>query len=482
MTFLNPEYFWLTLFILALFMKNDMKALSVKAYLYIFVFFLLVLALMRPVVEHKPLKSKELVNDVVLGVDLSYSMQATDILPSRLAYAKRHLELLVQREVHTRFGVLGFTTNAIVLSPLTQDSQLLLHLFHALDENLIMTKGSDIFSALKLARKLSKAPYLSVVLFTDGGDKKNYEQELSFALENHLIVNVFMVATLEGSTIHISENELLEDENGDIVVTRENRAIQQLVHATGGVYTKELSVLTNALEQQRAKEYSVNVIVSQNSELFYYFVAAAVVVLLLATTTLRRYFLAFLVLFGMNLDANMLSFMQNSNRVAFEKGVSFYEEGEYEKALESFSRVKSSKPKVKSLLFYNKANTLIRLKEFAKAKEAYRKSLALYYTKEADENYTYIKNVQEEKSMSTGMQKSKKRSQLAKKHESSQKKRKEGGSSNMKVSAAASNGSNQGKKSRQDASVVNLNKTEAKLSSRQYELINKRGVNEKQPW
>ena len=151
------------------------------------------------------------------------------------------------------------------------------------------------------------------------------------------------------------------------------------------------------------------------------------------------------------------------------------------KSLSEYERVKSSDAKFKSQLFYNMANTLVRLKEFKKAREAYLKSLTLFYTKEAYENMMYILEVNEEMKMITGEQKTQKKSSIAKK-ESSPKKRKSGGSSNMKVSAKASSGAgDEGKKSKSEG-MLNLNSGKAKLSSKQYELINKRGVNEKKPW
>ncbi len=481
MTFLNPEYFWLLIFLLAAFIKKDLKALRLTTYGYIFTFIFIVLALTRPVIQKEPIQTQELLNDVVIGVDLSYSMQAKDILPSRLKFAKATLEDLVKSQQKSRFGVLGFTTNAIILSPLTEDTELLLHLFNALDEKLIMTKGSDVMPALHLARKMSKSPKVSLVLLTDGADELNYEAEALYAKENSLVVNIMMIATKKGAPLRLANGELLKDEMDDIVVSRENSAISQISDASGGVYTHSLDDIIAALHSQRDTEYKSNVTIVQNLELFYYFVILALITFLLSVTTLKRYVLIFLLFFGISLEATVLDFVKNKNKVSFDKGVKFYKEGEYEKALLSFSNVKSNKIKVKAYVYYNRANTLVRLKEFAKAREAYRKSLALYYTKEADENLRYIKDVAEEKQMSSGQQKSAKKSNLAKKKESRQKK-KEGGSSNMKVSASASDGASKKSKKSKQESQISLNQGKAKLSSKQYELINKRQVNEKHPW
>jgi len=481
MTLISPEYFWLFLFLVAAFMKKDFSRLRLTSYGYILTFIFIVFALVRPVIEQEPIQTREVLNDVVVAVDLSYSMQARDIAPSRLEFAKNRLNELVKKEKKSRFGVLGFTTNAIILSPLTADSELLLHLFNSLDEKLIMTRGSSIMPALRLARKMSKSKKLSVVILSDGADALNYSDEVAFAKENNLIVNVLMVATNIGSTLPLENGELLKDELGDIVVSRKNSAIEAISNATDGVYSSDFDDILDALTRQRENEFVSNTRIVKNLELFYYFVGLAILSFLVSVTSLKRYVLAFLLLFGVSLQADVLNIFADKNRVAFQEAEKFYKSGEYDKALLKYESIKSSSPEVKSVVFYNEGNTLVRLKEFEKAREAYKKSLTLLHTKEAYENMIYIMNVKEQEQMSSGQQKSAQKSSIAKKRDSTQKK-KEGGSSNMKVSAVASSGSeDKGKKSKSD-SKVDLNLGKAKLSSTQYELINARRVDEKKPW
>lgn len=481
MNFLNPEYFWLLLFIAVALLKKEALFSRFRVVAYIITFVLLVIALARPVIEQEPIKSKELLSDVVLGVDLSYSMQSTDIEPTRLGFAKEELAKLVKSEQKSRFGVLGFTTNAIILSPLTQDSELLLHLFSSLDENLIITKGSSVLPVLKLARKISSSKKVSLVIFSDGTDSKEFSEEIAFAKENHLIVNVFMTATSFGGTLKTKDGTLLKDENGDIVVSRENSAIESLSNATGGVYTKELSDIKTALDEQRDASFMQENNIIQNKELYYYFIALAIITFLVATTTLKKWVLAFLLLFGIQLQADLLNVLKDPNKIAFDRGVKLYQEGAYEDALESFAVVKSNNPHIKAVVFYNRANCLIRLKEFTKARVEFLKSLSLEYTKEADENLQHIKDVPDNYEMSTGMQDKKKKSEIAKQRNNSQKK-KEGGGSNMQVNTSSSGSGDGGKKVKSSQSKIDLNGAKSKLSSKQYELINKRVVNEKKPW
>jgi len=481
MSFLSPEYFWLLLFLLAGFIKKDFTQLRFVSLGYMITFVFIILALSRPVLQQEPIKTKQIFSDVIIAVDLSYSMQATDINPSRLQKAKEVLSDLVKIKHDSRFGVLGFTTNAIVLSPLTKDSELLLHLFNALDDKLIITKGSSILPALKLARKMSKSKNPSVVILSDGADGLEYDKESKFAKENHLRVNIFMLATKMGGTLLLDDGELLKDESGDIVVTRENSNISQISNATGGVYTKDLDELLTALKNQENKEFKSTTTIVRNLELFYYFIVLAIITFLVSITTLKHFVISFLLLFGVSVEANILEYFEDENRIYFKEANRFYKDGEYEKALISYENVKSNSIEFKSRVYFNIANSLVRLKEFKKARESYLKSLTLKYTKEADENLHYIKNVSEEKTMKTGQQKSDKKSSIAKK-EKSKKNKKEGGSSNMKVSANASDGAGKiGKKTKSNP-MLNLDSSKAKLSSKQYELINKRQVNETKPY
>ncbi|MFA6197155.1 MAG: VWA domain-containing protein [Sulfurimonas sp.] len=504
MNLLHPEYFWLLLLLAPFFIKRDFFTLNFVSYGYILTFAFIVLALTRPVIEQEPIKSEQILSDVIIAVDLSYSMNATDILPSRLEKAKEILETIVKTNQKSRFGVLGFTTNAIVLSPLTQDSELLLHLFNSLEQKLIITKGSSVLPAIKLSRVMSKAKHPSVVILSDGADEVEYAKEANLAKESGLIVNVFMLGSDTGTTITLEDGTLLKDENGAIVVTRANNALALVAKRSGGVFTENIDELQSALEAQKNKDFKTQSTIMKNFELFYFFVSLALITFLVTITTLKRFVITALLLFGISLDASVFDQInENIAKSAYEKGeykksiiyyqkidanrayynlaCGQYKEGEYEKALVNFERVKSSDAKFKSELFYNLGNTLVRLQEFKKAREAYLKSLTLFYSKEADENLAYIKDTLEQERMQTGQQKTKNNSSIAKQDASSQKK-KEGGGSNMKVSANASSGAGDMNKKTEGESMLNLNEGKAKLSSKQYELINKRGNDEKKPW
>lgn len=474
MSFLYPQFFWLLLALFAFFIKKEHRVLRGVVFGYTLTAVFIVIALARPVIEQEPIESKEILSDLIIAVDLSYSMQTNDIVPTRLAYSKEMLKKLVESEQKSRFGILGFTTNAIVLSPMTGDKELLLHLFDSLDEKLIITKGSNVMAALELSRKMSNSKKATVVIFSDGADEFGYEAEAAYAKANDLRVNIFMSASTMGGTMKLENGDLLRDELGDIVISRENSAIKEISDATGGIYTKDLDELKDALREQKSKDSEGKSTIMRNLELFYYFIALAIVTFLLSVTTLKRFAVAFLLLFGVHVQADQ-------NMDYFNRATEFYKNGEYEKALQNFEMVKSGDLETKSIIFFNIANSLLRLQEFERAREAYIKSLTLHYSKEAFENFEHIRDAGEKKEMSSGKQQSKEKSALAKKEQSS-KNQKEGGGSNMKVDAMASSGGDDGGKKAEVENQTDLNKGKAKLSSKQYELINKREIDEKKPW
>jgi len=122
----------------------------------------------------------------------------------------------------------------------------------------------------------------------------------------------------------------------------------------------------------------------------------------------------------------------------------YYKAGEYEKALLLYQNIRSSDPLFKSMLYFNMANSFIRLQEFEKAREHFRFSLILHYDKEAVENLHFIASAEEQDHMLSGRQK--------------------------------------GKKAKSDPRLSFSPKGKSRLSSRQYELINSRSIYETQPW
>lgn len=479
-----------------------------QAWLMASVFFL-ILSLARPVMSEKPIRVEEAGSDVILAVDVSYSMRATDVAPTRLDAAKQVLKQIVASDRKDRFGVLAHTTSAIILSPLTKDTELLEHLFSSLDESQIITKGTEVMSALELARKMSHAQHPLLVLFTDGGDQLSYEKESAYAEENGLRVCIVMLATSRGSTLP-SENGSLKDEEGHIVVSSRNDAINTIaVHSGGKVIDgADADAVIEWIERERSEDYAGTSTVTRYSELFYLPLVLALIAFMLATTSVgeraNKILIPLLALMGLSAHAGVFDYPYqmlgkvdysngNYERSAqwyggihspvgiFNRGNALYKAGKYAEALAVYRSIRSNDPLFKSRVFYNIGNCHIRLGEFENARNALLKSLTLNYTRQADQNLRAIADAQEQKSLNVRKEKKDQFTSDENKPTGEGKKGKEGGGSNMQSDIASSGAGDAGKKAQADPRF-STSQGKAALSSKQYELINQRSVHETKPW
>lgn len=472
---------------------------------------MVILALSRPVIPQKPVEIEESGSDVIVAVDLSFSMRAGDIAPSRLEAAKKLLRDLVRSNRRDRFGVIGFTTSAIVLSPLTKDTELLEHLFSGLDESQIITKGTNVMSALELARKMSHAARPLVILITDGGDENTYAKEADFVRENDLSLSVVMLATSMGSTIPSAEGSTLKDDAGHIVVSSRNDAIKEIVQAGKGslIEGADSDALEHLIESAHHDDFQGSGKGSRYQELFYYPLVAALVAFLIAFTRfgggISKQIAPLLALIGISAQASLIDFAElylakrnyqegkfersahlygtvDSPQARYNRANALYKAGKYPEALSAYRSVKSDDAGLKSKLFYNMGNCYIRMQEFQKAKESLLKSLTLRYTKEADQNLRSIADVEDSNlSLNVRKEKNDRFTQEQAPPVGKQKESKQGGGSNMKSDTASSGGGDEGKKVQSDPRL-SMSQGKARLSSRQYELINQRSVHETKPW
>jgi len=469
---------------------------------------LVILSLARPIIPQKPLEIEQAGRDVILAIDLSYSMRGTDVAPSRLSEAKKILIETVRTHPKDRFGVIGFTTQAIVLSPLTKDTELLEHLFGALDETQIITKGTEVMSALELSRKMSHAKTPLVILLTDGGDEANYDKEAQFSQDNKLRVNIVMLASQNGSMLPTEDGSALKDEKGHIVVSARNDAINAIARASDGKVVSSAEELRSLIDDAGMDDFTGSSSVSDNQELFTFPLALALAVFVLAMTSLgdkiSKIFIIALAFIGISANAGVLDFAYfhtafkeyngknyersaqwfekiDSNEAGYNRANALYKAGKYQEALTQYRRIRSNEPLFKSKVYYNMGNCHVRLGEFENGRNAFLKSLTLKYTKEADENLRFIAQAQEKKTLNARKEKKDQFSQEENAPTGEKKESKQGGGSNMQSDMKSSGGGDEGKKAQGDPRF-SASQGKAKLSSRQYELINVRSVHETKPW
>jgi len=476
---------------------------------------MMILSLARPVLEMAPVKQDFEGSEVVIALDLSYSMQAKDLEPTRLEAAKVFIKALINDRVHERFALLGFTTNAIILSPLTSDAELLGHQLDLVNSQLVISKGTDMSSVLELSTKLSQIKEKNLIIVGDGGDNTDFSKEIAYAKQKGISISIVMMATRSGARLEDKHGKWIKDSQKHLVVSSSNLNAKSLSEATGGVYVESngLDELSSWLDSREKKLSSADLLMHE--ELFYYPLVLALVFFILGVTSVFKYlskgFFILLALIGINSQADMRSFTTESSgdtayaeqqyldalevfkktgldspQDAYNLGNAYYKAGQYEEAIDVYNSVRSSNVSLKTKLYHNLGNAYVRIEMYEEARQAYKKSLILSYDKETDENLLHIAKAKKAEGLQTGQQKGKKKNESKKLNAKADKKdtqkKKGAGSSNMKVSAQSGAGMKQKGKKAKTQAQVQFNNKQSGLSYKQYELINERKVNEENPW
>lgn len=182
--------------------------------------------------------------DVVVAVDTSKSMLATDIAPNRLARAKLAVLELMQKAGTDRMGLVAFAGDAFLECPLTIDNTAFQQSLSALDVNSIPQGGTALAAAIDTALTTFKEKdhYKVLVLFTDGED--NDEGALAAAkkaAEAGLKIFTIGIGSAEGDLIRVTDangnSDYVRDPQGNVVKSKLNESLlQQIAGAAGGFY------------------------------------------------------------------------------------------------------------------------------------------------------------------------------------------------------------------------------------------------------
>jgi Ca-activated chloride channel family protein len=182
--------------------------------------------------------------DVVVAVDTSKSMLATDVLPNRLGRAKLEALELMQTAKADRLGLVAFAGDAFLSCPLTIDDTAFQQSVQALDVNSIPQGGTAIAAAIDTALTAfkEKSHFKALVLFTDGED--NDEGALAAAqraAQAGLKIFTIGIGSAEGTLVQVADGnggtDYVRDEKGQVVKSKLNEALlQQIAAAAGGFY------------------------------------------------------------------------------------------------------------------------------------------------------------------------------------------------------------------------------------------------------
>ena len=157
----------------------------------------------------------------VIALDVSRSMDASDLSPSRMVRARHKVSDLLRRSGDGRTGLVVFAGDAFVVAPLTRDADTLVHLLSAIDTSVVPVQGSRPDLGLEMARELleqGRATAGEIILVTDGVKGPRTRDTAETIAGKGIRVSVLAAGTEEGAPVPLPEGGFLESPSGDIVV------------------------------------------------------------------------------------------------------------------------------------------------------------------------------------------------------------------------------------------------------------------------
>lgn len=202
---------------------------------------LMVVMIARPQMGSKISNDKRNGIETIIAIDISNSMLARDVAPSRLDKCKMMVENLVDNFTNDKIGLVVFAGDAYVQLPITSDYVSAKMFLQNIDPSLISTQGTDMARAINLAASSftqQQGVGRAIILITDGEDHEGGAEEAAKAARKKGI-NVFIlgIGSAKGAPIPLGGGDYMKDESGNVVITALNENMcRQVAQAGSGTY------------------------------------------------------------------------------------------------------------------------------------------------------------------------------------------------------------------------------------------------------
>ena len=221
---------------------------------------LLIVMLARPQMGTKISHEKRNGIETIITLDISNSMLAEDVVPSRLDKSKMLVENMVDHFTNDKIGLIVFAGDAFVQLPITSDYVSAKMFMQSIDPSLIATQGTDIAQAITMAMnsftqddKVGRA----IIVITDGEDHEGGSLEAAQAAKKKgMRVFVLGVGDTKGAPIPSGDGGYMTDNAGQTVMSALNEDMcRQIAQAGGGAYihVDNTNVAQNKLNDELTK-------------------------------------------------------------------------------------------------------------------------------------------------------------------------------------------------------------------------------------
>jgi Ca-activated chloride channel homolog len=367
---------------------------------------LAIIALAGPTWERLPTPVFRNDSALVIILDLSQSMDATDIKPSRLVMARYKIADILKQRKDGQTALLVYAGDAYTVTPLTNDTETINSQLSALTTQIMPSDGNNAARALEKAEELFKQAGMQkgqILLISDGGKLIGALSKAKSLGAYQLLV--LGVGTPDGAPIALETGGFLKDEQGGIIVDKlDVNGLEKLAQAGNGTYQTltaddaDIQALLSALatQPQEQGEKNENLLLDQWIDKGPWLL---LLVLPLAALSFRKGLLglAFLIIlplpensYALDTDKAWQDLWKTKDQQAQEaynnkqydnaadlfedpnwKAAAHYKSGAFDKALENL------KNNTNANSFYNQGNAFAQSGQLQQALDAYNKALKL---------------------------------------------------------------------------------------------------------
>ena len=240
--------------------------------------------------------------DIVFAIDVSKSMLAEDVAPSRLEKTKQIVSQIINQLGNDRIGIVAYAGSAFPVLPITTDYGVAKMFLQSTNTDMVSSQGTSLDDAIKLSStyfdKGNKTSKL-LILISDGEDHSEGAKDAAAeANKNGMKIITIGVGTLKGGPIPMKRNGVVEsfkrDNNNEVVITKLNEeSLVTIAKATKGGYisgrnTKEvLEYIKKALDNIEKTEFEATQMADFQSQ-FQWFLGIAFALLFLDVFLLER--------------------------------------------------------------------------------------------------------------------------------------------------------------------------------------------------
>ena len=252
-------------------------------------FFLMIIALLGPSFGSSKKEIKVIGKDIMIAIDLSESMNANDIQPSRLEKIKFELKKIIDEFNSDRIGIIMFSNEAYIQCPLTYDKNALNLFIETLNTGLVPNSGTDFGPPLDLSldklltNKIQENDKSKIIiLISDGEDfGENTYEIVDKIKESSIKLFTVGIGTAQGTRITLRNGLFKKDKDGKEVITKLNStSLKKIANETKGKYFE----ISNQINQINGMIYEIKEIkgdlidskfmdVTKNKYFYFLFVA-----------------------------------------------------------------------------------------------------------------------------------------------------------------------------------------------------------------